>query len=57
MLQHVIDCCQQLNIETICGAADVANLASNKVLLNIGLHYVDQFPYEGEMINWYELKK
>ena len=45
-----------LNIETMCGAAEVENIASNKVLQKIGLKYKEQFPFDGEMINWYELK-
>ena len=40
----------------MCGAAEVENIASNKVLQKIGLKYKEQFPFDGEMINWYELK-
>ncbi|WP_298237683.1 GNAT family N-acetyltransferase [uncultured Algibacter sp.] len=47
----------KLNIETMCGAAETGNIASNKILQKIGLKYIEQFPYEDEMINWYELKK
>ena len=47
----------KLNIETMCGAAETGNIASNKILQKIGLKYIEQFPCGGEMINWYELKK
>ena len=48
---------KKLNIKTMCGAAEIGNIASNKVLQKIGLQYMEQFPYEKEMINWYELKQ
>lgn len=48
---------KELNIDTMCGAAEVGNIASNKVLQKIGLKYVEQFPLDDELINWYELKK
>ncbi len=48
---------KELGIDTIFGAAEIGNIASNKVLQKIGLKYVEQFLYEGEMINWYELKQ
>ena len=47
----------ELNLETICGAAEIGNIASNKILQKIGLKYIEQFPCDGEMINWYELKQ
>lgn len=46
----------ELDLQTIYGAAEVGNIASNKVLQKIGLEYVEQFPYEGEMINWYKIE-
>ena len=45
-----------LGLKTIVGAAETENLGSNKVLKKIGLHFKEEFPYEGVMINWYELK-
>ncbi|SDR78896.1 Protein N-acetyltransferase, RimJ/RimL family [Formosa sp. Hel1_31_208] len=45
-----------LKLDLICGAAEIGNIASNKILQNIGLQYHEQFTYEGELINWYELK-
>jgi len=47
----------ELKLKTICGAAEIENIASNKVLKKIGLRYKEQFPFENEMINWYELKQ
>lgn len=46
-----------LDFNTIVGAAETGNIASNKVLKRIGLQYVEQFSLDGEIINWYELKK
>lgn len=46
---------KKLNIKTMCGAAEIGNIASNRVLQKIGLQYMEQFPYEKEMINWYEM--
>jgi len=48
---------KELNIETMCGAAETANLASNKVLRKIGLNFTNDFIYDGTKCNWYELKK
>ena len=46
----------KLNIETICGAAEIENIASNKVLQKIGLKFINQFDFEDVKANWYELK-
>ena len=48
---------KELNIETMSGAAEIGNIASNRVLQKIGLKFVEDFMFEGEKINWYELKK
>lgn len=48
---------KELNIETICGAADVNNIGSNKVLQKIGLNFIEEFMYKDDKINWYELNK
>jgi ribosomal-protein-alanine N-acetyltransferase len=45
-----------LKLETIVGAAETGNIASNKILTKIGLKYIETFPYDNEMINWYTLK-
>lgn len=47
----------KLNIETICGAAENRNIASNKVLQKIGLKFINEFLYENITCNWYELNK
>lgn len=48
---------QQMNFNTIYGAADVKNIGSNKILQKIGLHFVNEFSYKNLDVNWYELKK
>lgn len=48
---------KELDIKTICGAADIENVASNKVLQKIGLKYINDFPFENIIASWYELKK
>lgn len=46
---------KELKLKTIVGAAEIGNIASNRILEKIGLKYKEQFPFENEMINWYEL--
>ena len=46
-----------LNYKIIYGAADVENIASNKVLKKIGLHFVNEFTWRETLCNWYEIKK
>lgn len=48
---------KKLPIQTMYGAAEVGNIASNKILQKIGLQYVEQFTYWNELINWYKLDK
>lgn len=48
---------KDLEINTIVGAAQIENIASNKVLQKIGLKHIEVFPYEDVMINWYALKQ
>lgn len=48
---------KQLNLETICGAAEVDNIASNIVLEKIGLKFINTFNFEDKKANWYELKQ
>lgn len=45
----------KLEIKTICGAAEKANKASNKVLQKIGLKFINEFKYDNVPCNWYEL--
>ena len=54
MLKYGFD---KLNIDTIVGAAEVENIASNSVLKKIGLKFINEFKYENTPCNWYELKK
>ncbi|RMZ49745.1 N-acetyltransferase [Flavobacteriaceae bacterium PRS1] len=46
-----------LNIKTIFGAAEIENIASNKILQKIGLQFINEFYFENVKVNWYELKK
>jgi ribosomal-protein-alanine N-acetyltransferase len=48
---------KKLNLETIYGAAEIDNIASNKILQKIGLQFINKFDFEGTKANWYELKK
>jgi len=48
---------ETMKYDTICGAADVDNIGSNKVLQKIGLQFVNEFLFEETRCNWYELKK
>jgi [ribosomal protein S5]-alanine N-acetyltransferase len=47
-----------MRLTEIHGTAHVENIASQTILQKIGLEYVNQFLYEGElMCNWYTIKK
>ena len=46
----------KLQIKTMCGAAEIENIASNKILQKIGLKFINEFYVEGVKANWYELK-
>ncbi|MFL1897218.1 GNAT family N-acetyltransferase [Aquimarina sp. 2-A2] len=48
---------EQLKLEEIGAAADINHIASNTILRNLGLQYVDQFEYDGVPHNFYSLKK
>ena len=48
---------EKLDLDLIQGAAHVDNLASNRILEKIGLQYVEKFEFDGDMHNWYSLKK
>ncbi|MBA6156129.1 GNAT family N-acetyltransferase [Tenacibaculum sp. S7007] len=47
----------QMNYDTIYGAADIDNIGSNKILSKIGLQFVNEFTYKEVKVNWYELNK
>ena len=46
---------EKLGLREINAAADVANAASNRVLIKLGFRHLETFKYEGEDINWYAL--
>ncbi len=48
---------EQMNLTQICGAADIDNVASNRVLKKVGLQFVEIFEFQGLPINWYTLSK
>lgn len=48
---------ETMNYTTIYGAAESENIASNKILQKIGLHFVNDFYYTDIPCKWYELKK
>ena len=48
---------KNLNYNIIYGAADIENIASNKVLQKIGLNFINEFAFKNVKCNWYELKK
>ncbi|MFY0673310.1 MAG: GNAT family N-acetyltransferase [Bacteroidia bacterium] len=43
--------------QTINAAAEVAHIKSNHVLQKIGMRNTEQFEFEGELCNWYEMNK
>lgn len=47
----------KLNLSEICAAADVNNIASNKVLRKIGLKFIETFDFDGASHNWYKINK
>lgn len=44
-----------LNLEKICAAADIRNLASNHILSKIGMIKKEPFVYQSVTCNWFEL--
>lgn len=48
---------KELGIKKLCGAADVENIASNRVLQKAGLKFINEFLYDNIPCNWYERKK
>lgn len=46
----------KLGLDTIYGAAEIENIASNIVLKKIGLQFINEFNFEDGRANWYELK-
>ena len=48
---------RHLNIDTIYAITDPKNLNSKKVLGKLGFNYIEVFDYEGDMTDWFEIKK
>ena len=48
---------EKLNLEEISGGADIENMASNKILKNIGLDFKYTFDYDDTPHNWYSIRK
>lgn len=47
----------ELKLDEIFGAADIANIGSNKILKKVGLNWIETFPFEGVEHNWYGIKR
>ena len=47
----------EMKYEIINAAALIDNIGSNKILQKIGLQFVNEFTFENDKANWYELKK
>ncbi len=47
----------KLNLDEICAAVNIDNLASDKILRKIGLRFIETFEFEGIHCNWYKIKK
>lgn len=47
---------ENLQIKEIYAAAHIDNIASNKILINIGLKFIETFSYDNSIHNWYKLK-
>ncbi|MCH2192700.1 GNAT family N-acetyltransferase [Kordia sp.] len=50
---------QNLKLDAVYGITEMGNAASHRILLKIGLNYIEDFYYEPEdmMLRWYEHKK
>jgi ribosomal-protein-alanine N-acetyltransferase len=48
---------ETLALEKICAAAEINNIASNKILQKVGLRYIETFEFDGEPHNWYKITK
>ena len=47
----------QMNLDAICGAAEVRHKVSNHILQKIGLSFTEQFEFEGIPVNFYGIKR
>jgi len=48
---------REMNINEIIGTADSRNIASVKILENVGMKYIETFYEDGIPLYWYSLKK
>lgn len=48
---------ETLKWDKICGAAQIKNIGSNKVLQKIGLKLIESFTYKETECHWYELER
>lgn len=48
---------EELELDQISGAADVNNIASNKILQKAGLKFVETFEFEGIPHHWYSISR
>ncbi|MFC5047789.1 GNAT family N-acetyltransferase [Aquimarina hainanensis] len=48
---------EQLGVQEIFAAADIANIGSNKVLIKTGLSLIETFDLDGIPHNWYTIHK
>lgn len=48
---------KNLNVDSIFAITDPKNLNSKKVLTKLGFDHKETFDYEGDLIDWFELKK
>lgn len=48
---------EQMDLDEICGAAEIEHKVSNHILQKIGLRYVEQFVFEGATANFYRITK
>ena len=46
-----------MNLNEVCAAANINNIASNKILMKIGLCCIETFELDGELHNWYKIMK
>ncbi len=47
----------ELNVREVYAMADCENVASNKILRNAGLQFIETFDYGGVKHNWYKINK
>ncbi|MCH9660383.1 MAG: GNAT family N-acetyltransferase [Bacteroidetes bacterium] len=48
---------KHLSYDPIYGAADIKNIASNKILQKVGMRFTNEFDFDGEPHNFYSITK